>query len=368
LSVLYYILTLCILIRVFYMLFFYLRILRYEVPLKQKELPAVSVIICAHNELENLKKIVPAILQQQYEAFELIIANDRSDDGSEEYLRKEFGQDSRLRIIKIEGNSKGKNYKKYALTKAIESAQYNTLLFTDADCLPLSSLWIEEMSSALASGSEKEIVVGYSPYQYQKGLLNLLIRYETLYTAIHYFSFALAGIPYMGVGRNLMYKKSVFVKNRGFESHMNRTGGDDDLFMKEVANQHNTAICFKKEAQVVSWPKKDYFSWIRQKRRHLSVGSLYNGRVKLLLGLQMFVHILYYVGLFGLFLVDYKAAFLFLMIHGLVFVVIFTLIARKLEDNYGWWAWLLLPIDIIYIFSYLVITLSLLIDKKIKWS
>jgi hypothetical protein len=214
---------------------------------------------------------------------------------------------------------------------------------------------------------DKEIVLGYSPYEQHKGWLNLLIRYETLYTAIQYFSFALAGTPYMGVGRNLLYKKSVFVKNDGFDTHINTLGGDDDLFIREVAKQNNTAVCLDLKGQILSIPKKDYFSWLRQKRRHLSVGTKYRWKHKFLLGLQISAHLLFYGGLGFVFYQDYKAALFFLMIRSLAFVVIFTLIARKLGDSYKWWR-LLLVVDIVYIFNYLVITLSLLLYKKTKWS
>lgn len=366
-SLLLYILAFATFVQVFYALFFYARILFYKKAVTNPaNSPTVSVIVCAHNELKNLQKLVPAILAQEYENFEFILADDRSEDGTIEYFSSLAQKDIRFKIVRITETIKGRNFKKNALTTAIQAASNEVLLLTDADCRPVSSRWIGEMIAAL--GEEKDIVLGYSPYEYRKGLLNLLIRYETLYTAVQYFSLALSKMPYMGVGRNLLYKKSVFIQNKGFSNHINTTGGDDDLFIREVANGKNTTISFTKNSQMLSLPKEDYFSWLKQKRRHLSVGTLYNWRHKTVLGIQMLSHILFYISLAGVFYQEYKAAFLFLMIRGLVFVVIFTLIARKLGDNYRWWAWLLLPIDMIYIFNYLIITLSLLIYKKIKWS
>ncbi len=362
-------------LQLFSFLFFYIRIVNFRDLSPDKQVvcedtnhgneKSVSVIVCAHNELENLKRLIPALLKQQYKNFELIIADDRSDDGSFDYFRNEYAHDNRFKIIKIKKNREGENAKKYALTKAIDEANNEVLLLTDADCIPTSDRWIVLMVAAM--GGEKEIVLGYSPYEYRKGFLNLLIRYETLHTAMQYFSFALAGIPYMGVGRNLLYKKSVFEKNNGFNSHIFTTGGDDDLFIREVANKDNVGICLSKEAQMVSFPKESYFSWFNQKRRHLSVGTKYKLKHKLLLGIQILSHGLFYLSICFLFWFDYYTAFLFLMIRSLVFVVIFPLIARKLGDKYKWW-WLLLPIDVVYIFNNLIITLSLVVYKKIKWS
>ena len=367
----YYLLFLAVGLQLFYLGFFYSRILfiknnrleQYD--LSTKQLVGVSVIVCAHNELENLKRLIPIILAQEYANFELIIADDRSTDGSFEFFEKSFQSDSRVRIIRMEENTNGVNYKKYALTKAIEFSRFDILLLTDADCLPNSKEWIRLMVSAL--GKDKKIVLGYSPYEFRKGWLNLLIRYETLHTAIQYFSFALASIPYMGVGRNLLYTKEVFEKNNGFNDHNKIMGGDDDLFISKAANKENVGICIDKKAWVWSLPKENYFAWLRQKRRHLSVGKNYNFKSKVFLGLQLFSHLLYYLGLICLFYVDYKYALAFLMIRGLVFVVIFALIARKLGDTYKW-CWLLLPVDVVYIFNYLVIAISLAIYKRIKWN
>lgn len=325
----------------------------------------VSVIVCAHNELENLKRLIPALLKQQYKNFELIIADDRSEDGSFEYFRNTYASDYRFKIIRVEENKEGSNFKKHALTKAIESARYENLLFTDADCIPASEHWIGAMVASLGKG--KEIVLGYSPYEYRKGFLNMLIRYETLYTAVQYLSFALTGLPYMGVGRNLLYKKSLFERNKGFSSHITTTGGDDDLFIREVAKRENVGVCLAEEGQMVSLPKENYISWFRQKRRHLSVGTKYKWSHKFLLGVQMLSQGLFYLSVGVFFCFDYYTAFLFLMIRSLVFVVIFVLIARKLKDKSKWW-WLLLPVDIVYIFNNLIITLSVVVDKKIKWS
>ncbi len=380
-TIILYILIIATALQLFYFFFFYVRILFYRSKEKvvvsgetvamvgvftnhSSEVP-VSVIVCACNELENLKRLIPALLQQQYKNFELILADDRSSDGSFDYFKNKYSSDTRFKIIRVEENKEGLNPKKYALNKAIEEARHEILLFTDADCTPASAHWISLMAASL--GEQKEIVLGYSPYEYRKGFLNSLIRYETLHTAVNYFSYALAGIPYMGVGRNLLYKKSVFVKNKGFSSHLKTTGGDDDLFIREVAKKGNVGICLDKDSYMISLPKESYSTWFRQKRRHLSVGSQYKWLHKFLLGTEILSHGLFYLSLGALFCFDYYTGILFLMIRSLVFVVIFVLIARKLADRGGWLR-LLLPIDIVYIFNNLIITLSLVVYKKIRWS
>ena len=72
------------------------------------------------------------------------------------------------------------------------------------------------MQDAYAEGIE--VVLGYGAYHKRPGMLNKLIRFETFHTALQYLSFALAGMPYMGVGRNLSYKKKLFLQSKGFSS------------------------------------------------------------------------------------------------------------------------------------------------------
>lgn len=242
----------------------------------------VSVIVCAWNELENLKALIPQLNNQEYKTFEIIIVDDCSGDGTHKYLLTECADFQKIRFLRIEKIPNNLSSKKYALTLGIKSAKYDVVLLTDADCRPQSNYWIKEMAACMTH--KKDIVLGFSPYFKAKGFLNNLIRYETFITAIQYFSFALIGVPYMGVGRNLMYRKSLFLKNKGFAKHSNIVGGDDDLFMNDVAMNENTAICLNSNAFMYSIPKTTWQTWYQQKRRHLSVGNQYKLQNKIFLG------------------------------------------------------------------------------------
>jgi glycosyltransferase involved in cell wall biosynthesis len=270
-------------VQLYFILFIFNKINRIDVEeTAHTKLFGVSVIVCAWNELENLKELLPQLNNQDYKTFEVIIVDDRSWDGTYDYLLTECAAYQKVRFLRIEETPNHLSSKKYALTLGIRSAKYDTVLLTDADCRPQSSLWIREMAACMTP--EKEIVLGFSPYFKVKGFLNNLIQYETFITALQYFSFALMGVPYMGVGRNLMYRKSLFLKNKGFAKHTNIVGGDDDLFMNDVARAENTAVCLNPDAFVYSFPKTTWQTWYRQKRRHLSVSKHYKLQNKILLG------------------------------------------------------------------------------------
>ncbi len=279
-------------IQCFYYLWIYIRLPLFKPGKKKNSTKGVSVIICARNEADNLEKFLPLILEQEYPEFEVVVVNDRSTDHTEEVLSKMKTRHDHLRYTNIPVNEKFSQGKKLALTIGLKSARYDHVLLTDADCYPAGKLWLQSMTCKLEG--KKDIILGYGRYEREKGLLNTIIRYETVFTALQYFSFALKGLPYMGVGRNLAYRKEIFFENRGFSSHYHIASGDDDLFVNQNANRSNTSIEIDMESHTISIPKKSAGAWFRQKRRHLTAGSLYSKGSKFRLGIELISRIFLY--------------------------------------------------------------------------
>jgi len=250
---------------------------------KQNIIP-ISVLICAKNEAENLKLFLPSIINQDYTKFEIVLINDASHDSTLEVMESFAQKHNNIKIVNVKNIEAFWGNKKYALTLGIKAATNDYLLFTDADCKPLSNYWIKEMASYFTK--DNSIVLGYGAYnKIKNSFLNKLIRYETLLTAVQYFSFAKLGMPFMGVGRNLAYHRSEFFKANGFIKHIDVRSGDDDLFINEVANTKNTSICYSKESFTISKPKITFGAWFRQKRRHVSTANRYQFKHKALLAL-----------------------------------------------------------------------------------
>ncbi|MCZ2298855.1 MAG: glycosyltransferase [Chitinophagales bacterium] len=275
-------------IQIFYYLFFFTRLAFYKKKNKTASMQQpVSIIICARDEANNLANNLPGILVQNYKTtHEVIVVNDNSTDDSK-YLLDEFKKSFKnLNQIELSQEAKMIEGKKFPLSIGIKSAKYETILLTDADCIPVSEDWLYNMQDAYDDGIE--IVLGYGAFKKQKGILNKLIRFETFHSALQYFSYALAGLPYMGVGRNLSYKKDVFLRNKGFSSINMIPSGDDDLFINKVANKKNTAIVIDKTAHTLSEPKKTWNDWMNQKYRHYTTAKFYKPIHKFLLGLYSF--------------------------------------------------------------------------------
>ncbi len=253
----------------------------------------LTVIICARNEAGNLEKNLPVILEQDYQDFEVVVVNDSSEDNTEEVLDRLKEKYGNLRSTRIKKDLKFRTGKKLALTIGLKAAKYEWILLTDADCRPASPLWISQMQKHFVP--PREVVLGYGGYDRGKGLLNKLVRYDTFFIAMQYFSFALAGLPYMGVGRNLAYKRSLFFANKGFASHLGLESGDDDLFINEVAKKENTYIEISHLSHTLSSPPESWTGWFNQKRRHLTTGFHYKSSIRLLLGLEIGSRLIFYL-------------------------------------------------------------------------
>ncbi len=255
-------------------------------------LPPVSVLICARNEAVNLAANLPAVLEQQYPDFEVLVIDDDSADDTPLVLQALQKKYPHLHVLHT--GPKTAPGKKQALARGIAVARHEHLVFSDADCRPASPQWLRRMAECFLKKQDAEIVLGYGPYRPEPGLLNKWIRFETVHTATQYFSFALAGQPYMGVGRNLAWRRHLFGQVGGFSAHAALPSGDDDLFVNAAANNKNTAICLAPEAFVFSEGEKNWRNWWRQKKRHLRAGPHYRLRHRLLLGLLALTHFLHY--------------------------------------------------------------------------
>jgi len=360
-----FLLFICVILQLGYAAHYFIPFLLY----KPKALPTaefpVSVIICAHNEHHNLQQFLPAILQQEYHAFEVIVVNDRSTDGTQKYLGDLSHKYANLRIIHIESTPPEHSPKKFALTQGVAAARHEHLLFTDADCKPITNSWINSMAGGFYT--DTAIVLGYAPYTRIYGFLNKLICFETLLTAIQYFSFSISGHSYLGVGRNLAYTKTCFYRTNGLEAHIKFLGGDDDLFIRDAANQNKVNIVISQQSQTISIPKKTYPEWIIQKRRHMAVGRQYKMADKLRIGVFMLANIFFYISLLILLFVNKNllGAGILFGLRCIVMYTVYKLISQKLQESLS--VTLLPLLDLAYFFNYLFLGVSVLMYNKVRW-
>ena len=298
----------------------------------RKDAPGVSVIVCARNEGYNLKPYIQSLLTQDYPLFEVIVVNDGSEDDTQAVIDEYAALDKRVKTTFVPKGARMRSTKKLGLTLAAKAAKYDYLLLTDADCRPESTEWISTMMAGFGDGIE--VVLGYGAYFAEDSLLNGVIQYDTLFNGLHYLGAAVTGKPYMGVGRNLAYRKDTFFEHGGFSDLMTEGAGDDDLFVNKVATKHNTAVVYSRESITWSVPKTTWKSWLQQKRRHLSVSGGYSAKSKAHLLREPLARGLFYLLFIVLMVVGsplvMSAAFVLFVLRMLLQVSMLDISARQL--------------------------------------
>lgn len=351
-------------IQAFYWLSF-MRLIFFKSQNKGKRTKPISILVCAWNEEKNLKELLPVLLEQDHPDYEIVVVDDRSIDGTYDYLLELREKHDNLKMVRVDDLPDHMNAKKFAVTLGVKAAKHDLVLLTDADCRPNSPSWAKTMSSSFSK--DVTFVLGFSSYKFSWSPLNLIIQYETLLTGIHYLSRALWKSPYMGVGRNLSYKKSFFLKNKGFSGFQDVLGGDDDLLVNRYANGKNTAICISPDSRVESIPKTSWSSYLVQKRRHYAVGKHYRTKDKINLALFSLSQILFWICFVTLAILAVNP---YLIAGGFGLRLTLQLIvmgvgAKKLSNKLPI---ILLPLlDLIYSVFLPTIGVPALLSKKNKW-
>lgn len=353
-------------VQIFYYLFFFSRLAFYKPPAKNiSQTHPVSVIICARDEAANLAKNLPGALVQKYNTtHEVIVINDNSFDESKYILDEYYRTFNQLKIVELKQEARFIPGKKFPLSVGIKEAKHEVLLMTDADCVPASEYWIEKMQEGYKE--DTEIVLGYGAFHKKKEFLNKLIRWETFHTALQYLSYAAAGLAYMGVGRNLSYKKSVFFRHKGFSSHNHVASGDDDLFINIATTKTNTQIVIDKDAFTLSEPARTWKEWMKQKRRHYSTSRYYRGLHKFLLGLYSLSHGVFYpLFIVSMLLFGWKISLIIfgvrLLIQALIFYKTMDMLDEK--DLFPWF----FILDIWMFFYYIIFSVAMIKKPRKTW-
>lgn len=332
-----------------------------------RTLAPVSVIICAKNEASNLKKFLPLVLQQDYPEFQVVVVNDCSEDDSEIVLEELQQLYPHLYVTSVKSDPIYRHGKKLAISLGIKAAKYEHLVFTDADCFPASKVWLRSMARHFTE--KKQLILGLSPYEQEKGFLHQVIAYETLQTAISYISSALRGVTYMGVGRNMAYTKSLFYKNNGFSGHTHLLSGDDDLFVNKAATPENVAIELSHEAMTYSLPKQHWGDYFKQKRRHMSTGPLYKKRHQYRFAFESMLGFLFYA-LFTTLLISSSLPFIvtsIFLVRFLLKSLIYYIAARKLSFKQSYFFQNLWLDFMVPLFRFSAMVVNLIKPQKFTW-
>lgn len=293
--------------------------------------PAVSVIVYAKNESENLKKHLPALLNQSYPEYEIVVVNDGSTDESDEVLKTFKNEYDHLYHTYIPEDVKYLSRKKLALTVGIKAAKHDILLFTEANCEPMGKNWISAMARNYTSRTN--IILGFCAYGYHKGFFHKLVAYDNLITGLQYISSALTGNPYTGNGRNLSYRKDLFFAHKGYYKSLSLHAGDDDLFINESANAQNTWVEYSPES-ITEMAKIDRFSmWKEMKVSRAATQRYYKGWNLTFFRMESLSYFLLFIAVIASIVMGILGNWLISILAGLLYIIRFSTKATILHKS-----------------------------------
>lgn len=320
-----------------------------------------SLIVCARNEEKNLPTLLLALQNQKHPLLDIILVNDNSSDQTgilmEEWKNK---HPSKVRVLHLDKHHiRHAAGKKEAFQMGVKAAQHDIILTTDADCLPISPQWANYMTTCM--DSQTDFVLGHSPVH--NGLL--ISAWDNYTTALQYLSYAAAGIPYMGVGRNMAFRKQKWLTFQGDAGHSKLESGDDDLPVNQLANRHNTKVCLHPNSFVMTSGETSGWEWIRRKIRHSRTGLWYKPIHLFLLTTFTAAKGIYFISCIVCLLLAPFTYILLLIVPGLLYFLLIRNTFNKLgyEHLKKWF-----PIaDLVHFFALSILPLLLLLPGKDYW-
>lgn len=351
------------LIQLYQILFVHLPLARFSFKkVKNEANHPVSVIIYARNHAVALEKNIPELFTQDHASFELVIVNDCSWDNTEESLRSLAAAYPQLKIVNVPVDDRFRRNKKFALSLGIKAAQYEHILFTEADYVPKSKKWIANMQ---ANFSEKTaLVLGYVPYPQGSGFWSIFKRFDHFFRAISVFSAALKGKAYSAYGQNVAFTKTTFFSGKGYASHMHLNYGETDFFVNQHATRNNTRLALSPTSYVYTDKAYSYADFLKDAFTRMDIEKEYSFGTLFRLKSAAISAILFYTSIVVLVILRFKWEWvlgIYLFRLALQYGVYFS-IAKRLKHAPILWA---LPIlEPIYYLHNLVLKAAYLIKNK----
>lgn len=230
----------------------------------------VSVVIVSDNNAQELRENLSLYLSQDYSSgYEIIVVICRDEDGTRDVLET-YSEHDNLYSTFVPTSSKYVSRYKLAITLGVKAAKNELILLTDASCKPVTNKWIYSMASACNEG--KDVVLGYSNYDkytsHFRTFVHLYREYVMMYEASkkHAYGFD---------GKNVMFRKSLFLSNDGFLGNLKYLRGEYDFLINKYAKDEKVTVNLSSESFLIEmsptnkeWHKKNLF--YMETRKHLA--------------------------------------------------------------------------------------------------
>ena len=219
-------------------------------PSPEGELPPFSVIITSQNQCEELRHNLPIILNQIYPNFEVLVVDINSKDETKKLLEKMEEDHSNLRHTFTTSSGRDISTQRLAITLGIKAATNPWTIITQADCSPISHLWLRRLGESIKGHRSAEIAIGFTRTKQARSYIEHKMSFYRLWQQMKTFGLVQKHGAYRCDATNLAYKKELFLSHQGFATHANLLMGATDIMVNQNSTKHNTVVCLHPEATI----------------------------------------------------------------------------------------------------------------------
>lgn len=289
-----------------------------------------SIVIPFRNEAPNLPNLLQSISELNYpsELFEILLVNDDSQDNFSSIVEEITKQHPNLNLRVLQNERKTQSPKKDAIETAINLANFEWIITTDADCT-VPELWLQLFNQFI---EDEQPVFMSAPVKFT-AQNSFLLHFQNL-NFISLMGSTLGGFglkkPFMCNGANLCYRKNAFFELQGFEENDNIASGDDIFLLEKMLKAYPKKVKFLKsdEAIVETNSENTWKLFINQQIRWASKSTSYKSIFAKFVGLCVFLENLMVLILGISALLFPKFRIYLLLIFTLKVIIDFILIAQ----------------------------------------
>lgn len=332
-------------------------------PITQNSNYSVSVIVAARDEAETIRDCLQSLAELDYPAdlLEIIIVNDRSDDGTEQIITEFIKGKSQFKYLSISKSIATLSGKASAIAQAIEQSRGEIIFITDADCVAPKN-WITKTSQYFAD--DVGMVAGFTLLDFFRGFFNSIQNLDWAYLLSAAAGAAGLGIPLTCMGNNFAFRRAAYEQVGGYQG-VGFSVTEDFALLQKISQKTDWKILFAVDGECLIKTKpmrsiKDFFT---QRKRWAIGGQTVHWLGKLLIGISLISSFI----LLGLILLSHNYS----LILGLIFLTLLGdfLLLIALEKRLGskFKLWLLPMYRFFFIVYATILMLDLLFDRKVTW-
>ncbi len=229
--------------------------------------PSVSIIVTSRNYLSHLEDLIPALLEQDYPDFEVVVVDDCSSDGTEWYLKELKMRYANLKTTQIIQETDFPNA--LAITVGIRAASKEWLIFLTPLCRVSGSDWLKSYAQQFTP--KKDAIVGYVNYSKAKGSSKRTFRYENFYSFLLFGTARALGLQMPISENNMAYRRETFLQMKGFAAVLDSPFSENELFLNKIAGRKNSAFQFNPSSSVHYIGEADWIDAVNFKKKQLLI-------------------------------------------------------------------------------------------------